>query len=151
MARPRQPSGLHIWDGEKWALDRGAYLERMKMAKREEMAAARYEAETSGVLVGGVIVKTDRESQALITGAALQAMADSEYSCQWKAEQGFITLTAEQIQGVAVAVRMHVQACFDREAELVELIDQAQTPEELEAITWEEGGDPVEQDPAEEG
>lgn len=111
-------------------------IEAAREHKRGEIASARYEAETSGVSVGGVTIKTDRESQAMITGAALQALADAEYSCQWKTGQGFIELTAEQIQGVAVAVRMHVQACFDREAELLPLIEAATSQEELDEIVF---------------
>jgi hypothetical protein len=32
-----------------------------------------------------------------------------------------------------------VQSCFDHEADLVALIDAAETVEELEAITWTKG------------
>jgi len=72
----------------------------------------------------------------LVTGAALKAMQDSEYSCRWKGVGGFIELTAPQILAIADAVRAHVQGCFDREAELVALIEAATTPEELAAIVW---------------
>ena len=107
-------------------------LEAAKERKRSEIALARFEAETSGI--DGI--KTDRESQALITGAALKAMQDSEYSCRWKTESGFVELSALQISAVADAVRAHVQGCFDREAELLPLIEAADTPEELAAISY---------------
>jgi len=81
-------------------------------------------------------VRTDRESQALITGAALKAMQDSEYSCRWKGVSGFIELTAPQILAIADAVRAHVQGCFDREAELLPLIEAAGSPEDLGGIAW---------------
>ena len=111
-------------------------LEAAKSAKRAEIAAARWEAETAGIDVNGFTVRTDRESQALITGAALKAMQDSEYSCRWKTESGFVELTALQISAVADAVRTHVQSCFDREAELCGLIDKAESPDELGGIAW---------------
>ena len=107
-------------------------LQDARERKRSEIAAARFEAETAGI--DGI--KTDRESQAMITGAALKAMQDSEYSCRWKTESGFVELTALQISAVADAVRTHVQLCFDREAELLPLIEAAESPEELEAISW---------------
>jgi hypothetical protein len=72
----------------------------------------------------------------LITGAALKAMQDSTYSCRWKTESGFVELTAPQILAIADAVRAHVQACFDREAELVALIEAAESPEELDEIVF---------------
>lgn len=93
-------------------------------------------AETAGIDVNGFTVRTDRESQALITGAALKAMQDSTYSCRWKGVGGFIELTAPQILAIADAVRAHVQSCFDREAELLPLIDAAESPGNLEVIVW---------------
>ena len=111
-------------------------MDAAKERKRGEIAAARWEAETAGIDVNGFTVRTDRESQALITGAALKAMQDSEYSCRWKTESGFVELTALQISAVADAVRTHVQGCFDREAELLPFIEAATSPEELEAIVW---------------
>ena len=111
-------------------------LEAAKERKRSEIAAARWEAETAGIDVNGFTVRSDRESQALITGAALKAMQDSTYSCRWKTESGFVELTAPQILAIADAVRAHVQSCFDREAELVALIEAAESPGEVEEITW---------------
>ena len=108
-----------------------------KARKREVIAAARYAEEIAGVTVNGMTIRTDRESQALITGAALQAVEDPSYTCQWKTEMGFVTLTAEQIKGAAQAVRAHVQSCFDKEAEINAAIDAATTKAEVEAITWE--------------
>ena len=107
-------------------------LETFKERAKADMAAARFEAETSGI--DGI--KTDRESQALITGAALKAMQDSTYSCRWKTESGFVELTAPQILAIADAVRAHVQSCFDHESELVALVDAAETVEAVEAIVW---------------
>ena len=109
---------------------------KAKEAKYQEIASDRYANETAGITVDNIKIKTDRESQALITGAALQALQDSTYTCQWKTEAGFVSLTAEQIQAVAVAVRQHVQGCFDREAVLIEQIEAATTIEELEQIKW---------------
>jgi len=111
-------------------------LQDARDSKKAEIAAARWEAETAGIDVNGFTVRTDRESQALITGAALKAMQDSEYSCRWKGVSGFIELTAPQILAIADAVRAHVQSCFDREAELVALIEAAESPGEVEEITW---------------
>ena len=109
-------------------------LDELKAQKKAEIAASRYEKETVGITVNGATIDTDRDSQALITGAALAAVIDSEYSLNWKTESGFIHLTAPEIIAVAQAVRAHVQACFDREGELVALVDAAQTAEELDAI-----------------
>lgn len=109
-------------------------LDGKKAQKKAAIAAARYEAETAGTTVNGVLIDTGRDSQALITGAALAAVIDDNYSLNWKTETGFVHLTAPEIIAVAQAVRAHVQGCFDREGELVALVDAAQTAEELDAI-----------------
>ena len=117
-------------------LSGAAILAGAKAAKKQEIAAARYAAEIAGVTVGGATIRTDRESQALITGGALKATQDAEYSCTWKAESGFVTLDAATIIIVADAVRSHVQGCFDAEAAKCALIDAAQTVEDVEAVAW---------------
>ena len=122
------PTPRHQLINGRWQIP----MEELKADKRSELAASRWHAETSGV--NGI--RTDRESQSMITGAALKAMQDSEYTCKWKTEGGFVELTAVQILAIADAVRAHVQGCFDREAELLALVDAATTPEELEGIVW---------------
>lgn len=109
-------------------------FEELKAEKRAEIAAARYEREIAGVTVNGVLIDTGRDSQALITGAAVAAMLNESYSLNWKTTSGFIHLTAPEIIAVAQAVRAHVQACFDREGELVALVDAAETAEDLDEI-----------------
>ena len=89
------------------------------------IADRRYQVETAGITLNGARIDTSRDSQGLIAGAALAAVLDAQYSVRWKTAGGFITLTAEQILGVASAVRAHVQACFDREAELLAALQGA--------------------------
>lgn len=97
------------------------------------IAARRYEAETAGVSVGGISVETDDRSKLLINGAALEATINPEYVMQWKTPAGFVELTGEQVIGIARAVRAHVQACFDREAQLLAELDAGTlTPEMLD-------------------
>ena len=115
-------------------------LELAKQVKFAEIAAERWKAETGGVVVGGMSVDTSRESQSLITGAALQATLDDAYICKWKTAQGFITLDAQTVLAVAAAMRQHVQAGFNREAELAELINAAATIEDAQALAWEQTG-----------
>lgn len=111
-------------------------LEEVKAAKKAEIAAARWAAEVGGVTIQGMTIDTSRESQGLVTGAALQAVVDSSYVCRWKTSAGFVELSAEMIMAVAGAVRQHVQACFDREAVLVAQVDAAGTAAAVEAVSW---------------
>lgn len=112
-------------------------FEELKAAKYDEIAASRYAAETGGCTVNGMTIATDRGSQALLTAAVVMARMDPEFKTRWKCADGrFVSLDAMQLRAIGDAVTAHVEACFAREAELVELIDAAQTPEDLAAIKW---------------
>lgn len=84
------------------------------------IAERRYQEEISGTTFNATPINTDRQSQQLITGAALAASLDPNYSAKWKTGSGFIELSASQIIALASVVREHVQACFNREAELLQ-------------------------------
>lgn len=111
---------------------------QLRELKRSEIAHARWTAEVGGTTLQGMTIRTDRESQGLITGAALKAIQDAEYSCSWKTDGGFVQLSAPQILAIADAVRAHVQECFDHERALCALVDAAETMEALEEIAWTE-------------
>ena len=94
-----------------------------KQSLVSRIAARRYEAEVCGIVAAGLTIATDDRSKLLINGAAVEAVLDPAYTMQWKTPTGFVELTGEQVIGVARAVRAHVQACFDREAELLAALD----------------------------
>jgi len=102
-------------------------LAALKVERKAALADRRWQAETAGTTIAGMPIATDERSQAKIAGAALQAVINPGYSVQWKTGAGFVTLDATMVIGVAQAVRAHIQACFDREAELVAEIDAATT------------------------
>jgi hypothetical protein len=83
-------------------------------------------------------IDTGRDSQALITGATVQAMLDPAYSLRWKTSTGFVDLTAEQIIAVATAARGHVQNCFNREAELLNEVENGTFEYSMLEIGWPE-------------
>jgi hypothetical protein len=113
-------------------------LEELKQTKLQEIAYERWKEETGGItLPDGTVVKTDRESQALLTAAVLKAQDDPDYVVNWKAKNGWIQIDAATLTAIADAVRAHVQACFDKEKQLTEKIMAATSIEELETIKWE--------------
>jgi len=105
-------------------------MAEIKAAALGRLAAHRYAQEIAGITVAGIPVRTDRESQALVTGAALSATLDPEYSVRWKsANGGWVTLDAPTILMLATEIRAHVQACFDAEADhagIIAVLDDAQ-------------------------
>ena len=73
-------------------------LEHAISIKKQEIAYARMQAETSGTIINGININTDRDSQSKITGAVVQAIDDPSYVCQWKTDDGiFVTIDADTI------------------------------------------------------
>ena len=79
-------------------------------------AAKRFEIETAGITVAGTLVDTSRDSQSMITNALSYVTAASASSVKYKAASGWVTLSADTIKAMALAVGAHVQACFEKEA-----------------------------------
>lgn len=114
-------------------------LDELKARKKAEIANARWQAETGGLSLPGIgTIATDRESQSLLNGAVTSTLLNPDYTLRWKMLDGAAELDAAAIQALATAVRNHVQACFDKEIELITVIDACQTAEEANAIKWDE-------------
>lgn len=114
-------------------------FETRKAKKLADLAAWRYGRETSGVVVAGTKIKTDRESQAAITSAYITLSQGLTTSIDWKAEGGvWVTLTLAEIEPIAQAVAFHIQACFTAERLLASQIKLATTDAELDAVHFPE-------------
>lgn len=110
-------------------------LETAKAKKLAEIAAWRYGVETAGVSLGGATIRTDRESQAQITGAYTSLKNGLLTSVNWKDANGqWVALTLAQIEPIAAAVAQHVQSCFNAEMSLANQVNAAQTIEAVNAV-----------------
>jgi len=96
------------------------------------LAAYRFIIETGGIEVGGAEIKTDLESQAKIAGALQSMESGFVDSIEWKAANGWLTITLDQLKGIARAVAQHVQACYARERVLAEQV--AALPDDLDTL-----------------
>lgn len=105
---------------------------RARAEKLVALAALRYQKETAGIGVGAVRVRTDRESQAQLSGAYLSLKEGLIADTPWKAADGWLPLTLAEIAPVAQAVAAHVRVCFGNERAHAQAI--AQLPEEVAAI-----------------
>lgn len=140
--KPMKLTGTQVarWTGSGW--------EKLAAAPEPELppapdwaaliAARRYTAETAGTTVEGMPIDTGRDSQALLTGAAFAASLDPAYQIKWKAATGFVDLSAQQIIGVASAVRAFVQSCFDRESELLGAVADGSITAQMLEEGWPE-------------
>lgn len=112
-------------------------LAEAKAAKLRELAAARYAEETGGVVVGSVTIATDRESQAMLTGAYVSLKQGLMQSVNWKGDDGWVAATLTEIEPIAQAVGQHIQACFTKEGQLAAQVKAATTVEEVNCIVWQ--------------
>lgn len=104
------------------------------------LAEKRWRVETGGCPFGGMVIKTDRESQIKMTAAWTRANADPAFSIpNWKIAPGvFISLDNATILAVGDAVTAHIQACFDMEEALTAeiLAGTITTYAEIDAAAW---------------
>lgn len=110
-------------------------------ATKRRIATRRYEAETAGIDVQGIAITTGDRSKVLLSGKILRAKiakeeGDTEWQARWKAPQGWVTLDAEQVIAIGVAVDDHVQACFDRESELLDALDAGELTDDMMEAGW---------------
>jgi len=112
-------------------------FETLKQAKQFEIANTRYNAEIKGVQYGNMFIKTDRESRLAFIELYNRAKEDVNYSCSFKAINGWFNITAEDIIVINDLIRQYVQDCFDVENYLMQQVEQATTIEELENIDVE--------------
>lgn len=110
-------------------------LELAKQLKRQEIAEWRWTREVSGVTLNGTRIATDRESQALITGAYVSLKDGLRTSVDFKTASGtWIQLGIDEITPIAVAVSAHVQQCFSLEKMYSDMVTSATTIEEVQLV-----------------
>jgi hypothetical protein len=125
-----------VQDGDDWSFSPPADPIRTVGELKQLIADERYRREGVGVIVDGLSIDTTRDSQSLIAGMAVSALIDAGYRCNFKTASGFVDLDAAQILEVSSAVRAHVQACFDREKTLLELIETGEFSDEVLSGGW---------------
>lgn len=117
-----------------------AQLAEAKAMMVKLVTAKRWDIETGGIeLPGGVRVGTDKDDQNRITTVIANAGLAGVTSVDFKTESGWVTLTIEQIQQIAAAVALHVQACFSNERAHHEAIEAIQSLEELQGYDYYTG------------
>jgi len=99
-------------------------------------ATRRFEIETAGIEIGGLTIRTDRDSQGLIDRAYALSLVDRDSPIVFKAMAGPVTIDAATMQAVAVAVGRHVRDAFVREGQalLAIVAGTATTKADVDAI-----------------
>lgn len=115
-------------------------LEELKAERLAATAERRWQAETGGISVAGIDVRTDDRSKLMLTGARVKAAADAGFETQWVTADGqIVPLAAAQIIAISDAVLAHVDLCFAHFAGLAAAIAAAADEPALAAIDVEAG------------
>ncbi|MDG2524654.1 DUF4376 domain-containing protein [Stenotrophomonas sp. HITSZ_GD] len=126
------PRGHRWWDEyEAWLAagneaepaDPPATLQSLKDGLRAAATAQRWSHETGGIEVGGVSVATGLEDQNRISSVLAAGQLGDLAEVDFKAASGWTRLTLAEIQAIAGAISVHVQACFSAERAHHEAID----------------------------
>lgn len=120
-------------------LGSAATIETARKASLMKAAAAkRWQVETGGITVGGALVDTSRDSQAMITGAYIYSQKNLSKPVRFKAASGWVILDAATMEAIATAVGDHVQACFGIEGDVADAIEAGTitTTAEIDAADW---------------
>ena len=106
-------------------------IEELRKKILSELASYRWEKEVNGIIVNGLEILTDRESQAQLASAVMVITQRFANTINWKGRNGWITLYPDQIIAISRFVSQFVQGCFNIEKYHSEQISKLQTVEEL--------------------
>lgn len=117
------------------ALDPAAiWLDRARADRLAELADVRWR-ETQAFTYDGVTAPADSALSAVVGFVVAAQMAPPEGPTTWKLAPGeFRSWTLEQIVAYGIAIRAHIQACFDHEQALTTAIQSAEDQAALDAI-----------------
>ena len=116
-------------------------VDTYKSYVKSNLANKRWQVETGGITIDNVGYATDRESQTKYTAVAVAiSQADpNTWSIDWKTNEGFVQLNAQQMMVIVNIVMNHVQSSFTKESEFITAIDSSTTVNEVMAIDIENG------------
>lgn len=128
---PSKPTDFHIFDYElkSWVDPRS--LDEIKSQKWVDIKAQRDQLEFGGFEFEGNVYDSDQVSQGRIMGAA-SAGVDQIWTL---ADNTTVSLTASQLRQLYAALQVHIASVHERGRIARQLIFEAETNEEVEAVT----------------
>ena len=123
-------------------------LDKLKLAKRAEINAARDAAEQGGFEYMGKVFDSDIVSCIRIQGAAqamqAAAMVEEVPTIKWTTkDNSTVELTAQELLGLSVALAEWSNTCHQKATALKAQIESCQTVEELDDIKWLDSKDKI--------
>lgn len=128
------PEALRRWVKVGWKVAAGELsppsLQHLVDQMAVKLADRRWDEQTAGVGHGGHVWHSDAEGRASINesltlAAEYERLTGQTWSTRWKAKSGFVTVDRAALVAAGLAVGEHVQACFNRESEILQAITDA--------------------------
>lgn len=138
---PSQPQPWCVWDWPTHAWIDTRTLDGLKAGKWEQIKAVRDRLEAEGFPYLGRTFDSDPVSVQRITTVVLAAQAavagGQPFSIDWTcADNSVLTMTAQQVLGLPVALATYGNTLHETARALRELIASASTAEAVAAIDW---------------
>lgn len=133
-----RPSTDHVWDPQAKYWRDTRQLDDVKAARWEAIKRSRDSEETDVFTWRGLKVDADKERvNGAVTRALLAKIQGQPYADVWTlADNSTIPVTAEDVIDMGRTLGDHVAACHAKARALRELINNATTIEQVEAINW---------------
>ena len=123
------------WNGSDWVIQEKD-LNDVKLQWKSKITETRYLQETTQ----HPTLDTTRESQAMINGVWSASQINPDITINFKNPNGtWSNVDATAINAIANGVIEHVQACFNNEKALYDLVDSATTSAEVVGINVDSG------------
>ncbi len=141
VEKPPRPSRNYFWDSScnQWVDPRT--LSDLKQTKWQEIKSQRSSIESEGFSCYNKVFDSDAISQSRIQGAVqlaqLAISTNQPFLITWTLrDNSTIDLDANQMIEVGIALGAHIANTHTRARELRALIEQANSKEELDLISW---------------
>ena len=104
-----------VWDGKDFHSPKKS-VPTLRADLMDAATSKRWDVMTGGItLPSGIKVGTTIDDQNRITSVIANAQLAGVESMDFKAQSGWVTLSLDQVRGIAAAVALHVHACYAAE------------------------------------
>lgn len=111
------------WSLQQHAPTPAQQFQAAKDALKAQATAMRWQCETGGIILNGVRVLTGIEDQNRITTVVANARRSGLGLVDFKAAGAWVTISVADVEAIACAIALHVQALFTAERAHHEAID----------------------------
>jgi hypothetical protein len=133
-----EPGEKAKWNGTEWEVIPAPTIDEIRALKLAEINKAKWDAIDNGEIeYEGLHFHTDSSSQSLLGNNIQIFQTLSKLPTVWKAKDGYLPITSvDQLITLGALIAQYVEAQFGHEFELVSVINDSETNEDIINIIW---------------